>query len=125
MVRNSRANQSGASTVEYAVLLAFLSFVLIGAVTQVGLSARDKICYTGFERDINGDGTIQASDAGVINAYGATHGPNSYDRRLDVNCDGKIIVGANANSDEQRLIQDPNFLSDDDDPVPQTGDFHE
>ena len=51
VIRKNIKDERGASLVEYALLLALIAVVCIGAITLIGTSARDKLSEVGSELD--------------------------------------------------------------------------
>ena len=84
----SRREESGASVIEYAVLLAFLTVMLIGTVSILGENSAAKLCFASMNHnsgDLNRDGMVNYHD---LTLMGGAHG--TEDINYDLDCDGVV-----------------------------------
>ena len=83
----AKKQDSGAAMIEYAVLVAFLAVALIGVLSEVGLSSRDKLCSGAkYSADLDENGVVDHQDLPILFVS---------DMRADLNCSGKIERGYN------------------------------
>ena len=82
----SPRGQRGTGLIEYVVLVAFLAFILVGVLTEIGRGASEKLCYASLSHnggDINGDGQVDPQDLGLFVA-------DQSNKSSDYDCDGVV-----------------------------------
>ena len=83
--------EAGAAAVEYAVLVSFFVFAVLGTTNQLGESARDNFCHLtnkSVDFDKNGD-TGDSFFVWTSDHLYFKQAQKRKDPRADLNCDGK------------------------------------
>ena len=108
--KTKKLHESGSSTVEYAVLVALLSVVVIGSLATLGKTSRNELCALSTNRgDFNSDGVVDDKDREIhrSNLSSARSNPNGdLDFASDLNCDNRLTIpGRDADNDWHRFLE--------------------